>query len=300
MGYKNKLIYSIQKINSIAEERVGKSSGRSLNFTGASCVGNTIVGFGKLIMGILSLSIFTCASAFYTFGMVTAKCFAMAGIVNEENSKAQYRYYKTSGFILIAASVLYIVYSVRLFVHPVTNSYHEYVAMGIATFTFTELTLNIRGVIIERHNHSPLVHAIKMINLASSLICLVLTQSAILSFASDNKDILPSADGFMGILMGGAATFLGIIMIYRITQIQNEKNYRSAFRKIKKMMKKEKLSVKMKPVRYISENGHPAKLIIRLKDSNSKEQFKELKRQSEEKLKIVLINTAMLETEELK
>lgn len=217
---KNGFLISAKEISSRATEMHGKAEIRSLQFAGASCVGNTIIGLGKLVMGIVSLSFFTCASAFYTFGMVIAKCCALAGIVREKNTKAQYRYYRLSGLVLIVSSILYIVYSIRLLSHPVTSSYHMYAALAIATFTFTELTINIRGVIVYRHNHTPLVHAIKMINLATSLICLVLTQTAILSIAPEAVDVHPSINGTMGILMGSAASVLGIIMIVRISKIQ--------------------------------------------------------------------------------
>jgi len=217
---KNGFIVSARQISTTATARVGKTASLSLHLTGASCVGNTIIGIGKLMMGILSLSFFTCASAFYTFGMVIAKCCVLTGIIKENNTKSQYRYYKFSGLVLIVSSILYIVYSIRLLLYPVINSYHLYVALAIATFTFAELTINIRGVIVYRHNSTPLVHAIKMINLSSSLICLVLTQTAILSIASESIETQPYANGFMGILMGSAATILGIVMIGRINRIQ--------------------------------------------------------------------------------
>lgn len=214
------MIEDLKQLSQVATSRVGKKKGRSLHITGAACLGNFVVGVGKLILGIISLSLFTCVGALYTFGMVTAKCFALAGIVKQDNSKEQYWYYKASGLILIIASLLYIIYSIRLFVNPINTVYDMNVALLIATFTFTELVLNIRGVIIERHNHSPLVHAIKMINLASSLICLVLTQAAILSFADTQFAMHASANGLLGIIMGGVACLLGVVMIIRIGVIQ--------------------------------------------------------------------------------
>lgn len=225
MEVKNKWVSLLKQSGETAAARVGHKAGRSLHITGASCIGNTAVGLGKLLMGIVSMSFFTCASAFYTFGMVTAKCVALAGILKEENSDAQYRYYKTSGLILIASSLLYIIYSARLFIRPAAVSYSKYTAIAIAAVTFTELSLNIRGVILERKNHTPLIHAIKMINLASSLICLVLTQTAILSFTSEETEIHPQANGFFGVLMGCAAAILGLAMIIRITRFQKTESH---------------------------------------------------------------------------
>lgn len=123
---------------------------------------------------------------------------------------------------MIIASVLYVVYSTRLLWHPMVSHYDKYVGLGIATFAFTEFGLNIRGVIVEWHNHTLLFHAIKMINLASSLICLVLTQTAILSFTYDSMpDYDPSIfNGLMGILMGTAATLIGCVMLWRVRKIK--------------------------------------------------------------------------------
>ena len=212
--------FSIRQINNTITERVGKSLSRVLHFAGAACIGNTFAGIGKLILGIISLSFFTCASAFYTLGMVTAKLCALTGIIKEEDTAQHYKYYKLSGTVLIVSSLLYIIYSIRVLFNPITSTYHMYVALAIALFTFVELAINIRGVIVYRHNHTPLLHAIKMIDLASSLICLVLTQTAILSFTEGTGHNLQINVGIFGVLMGIAATTLGIIMIARITGIQ--------------------------------------------------------------------------------
>ncbi len=193
-----------------------------MQITGAACLGNLLVGIGKLMMGIISLSFFTCVSAFYTFGMVLAKACVLRGMAEKNIAERQYRYYRLSGIILIIASVLYVVYSTRLLWHPMAGRYSKYTGIGIAAFAFTELGLNIRGVIVERNNHNQLFHAVKMINLASSLICLVLTQTAILSFTHEHvPDYDPSmSNGLMGILMGTAAALIGCIMLRRVRKIR--------------------------------------------------------------------------------
>lgn len=203
-------------------QALGSKESRSLQIAGVSCFGNALIGFGKLLLGILSLSFFTCVSAFYTFSMVIAKGCALSGIVKGKNQQEQYVYYAFSGLILIVASLLYMVYSVHLIFYPVVTPYHLYLALGIATITFTELTINICGVIRERHNHTPLFHAIKMINLASSLICLVLTQTALLSIGNANTQIHTQANGFMGVIMGTLAGAIGIAMIIRIKRLKKE------------------------------------------------------------------------------
>ena len=90
-------------------------------------------------------------------------------------------------------------------------------------FTFTEIALNIRGVLVNRKKGTLLVHALKTINLAASLISLVLTQSAILSIAQGGYHN-PSSNALLGLLAGGGAALLGVFMRWRIRQIEVKNN----------------------------------------------------------------------------
>lgn len=207
-----------KETSNIFRDMYGRKMGRSLNITGAAVIACTFIALGKLIMGIMSLSLFTCVNAFYSCGMIGAKSIALTGIWKAHDKKEQYQYYLWSGTVLIVSSLIYIIYSIRLFYNPTTNYYDLYVAIGIATVTFTEIGLNIRGVIITRHNHTVLIHAIKMINLSGSFISLVLTQTALLSIQVKSKDLLEvsKSNGIIGLLMGIVATLIGSYMICRI------------------------------------------------------------------------------------
>ena len=222
----------VRHMNNKISTNFALKESRVLRMTGLTGTVNLLVGVGKLLLGIYSLSFFTCVSAFYTFGMVVAKYCALSGILRAKSVMEQYRYYFISGIILITASLLYIAYSISLFSHPLADIYHMYVALAIAIFTFTELTLNIRGVIVERNNQTPLFHAIKMINLASSLICLVLTQIALLSYADPDFAIPTVLNAIASVAAGVGATLLGVSMIIRIKRIQSERNYKGAYRQI--------------------------------------------------------------------
>ena len=285
------LLQTILHVNLHMPEHFGPSIKRFLKITAASGTANIIVGLGKLAMGVLSMSFFACINAFYTFGMVFAKGVALIGIVKAKNVKEQYRYYMISGTILTVSSLLYIAYSIRLFFHPENSIYHMYVALVIASFTFTELVINIRGVIMELHNHALLIHAIKMINLASSLICLVLTQTAILSFSDTKVESHAMANGLIGILMGSCAAMLGVIMIARINRIQSRKNYNAIYRTVKKLMKEEYLDYPIKPVKYIEKTLGEASFYVTLQKGRSKTEFKYLQYMVRHRLQIELIHT---------
>lgn len=194
----------------------------SIHITGAACIGNFLVGTGKLFIGLISLSFFTCVSAFYTYGMVIAKVCALKGM-NKDREK-QYIHYRFTGIILSIASIFYAVYATRLLWHPEVSHYEKNVGIAIATVTFVEIGLNIRGVIVERKNKELLYHALKMVSLSSSLISLVLTQMAILSFTHEGRlDYNPSfSNGIMGLLMGSISTLIGLFMVLRVGRIKKK------------------------------------------------------------------------------
>ena len=196
------------------------SASRTLHLTGLSGVGHILLGMGKIISGLLSLSVFVCVNGLYTLGMVLARYCALAGVIRTQDVRQQYAYYRRSGRILIAASVLYIFYSMWSFFHPREVSYHMYVALAIATFTFTEIGMNLYGMIANRKNRTPLLHAIKTINLAASLVSLVVTQSAILAFADQGYN--PAVNALMGMFSGTCAVLLGVFMLWRIERIQHK------------------------------------------------------------------------------
>ena len=197
----------LMRSNSRAIHRAyGASDSRTLHLAGISGVGNILLGLGKIASGILSLSVFVCINGLYTLGMVLARYCALAGAIRTQDAGQQYGYYRRSGMILIAASLLYICYSMWSFFHPKEVSYHMYVALAIATFTFAEIGVNLYGMIANRKN-------------AAALISLVLTQSAILSFAG-GEDHDPAVNALMGMLSGTCAALLGVFMLWRIGKLR--------------------------------------------------------------------------------
>lgn len=194
------------------------SASRTLHITGVAGIFCILLGVGKIISGVLSLSVFVCVNGGYTLGMAAARYCALAGAVRIKEGKNQYAYYRFSGIIMIAASLLYVVYSLWTIRHPKTVDYGNIIAITIATITFTEIGVNIWGILKYRKNRTPLLHALKIISLGTSLISLVLTQSAILAFADNTHD--PGVNGCLGTITGGGAALLGVFMIRRIKYME--------------------------------------------------------------------------------
>lgn len=194
----------------------------TLHINGIVGAVNLLLGIGKIISGILSLSVFVCVNGCYTLGMAIARYCAVVGSVRAKEEKSQYHYYWLSGIVMIFASLAYVSYSLWSIYHPKIVEFREITAITIATITFTEIGVNLSGVLKHRKSKTPLLHAFKTISLGTSLISLVLTQSAILSFESKSSN--PAVNGILGTIMGGCATLLGVYMIWRINKIRKEDN----------------------------------------------------------------------------
>lgn len=126
-----------------------------------------------------------------------------------------------SGLLVIAASAVYLVYSIYIFMYGSHAAYHMYIAIGIAAVTTYELTVAIYGLQKARKSQQPQAEAVKSINLASSLISVSLTQTAILSYTNADMDMSPFyalGDAIFGLL----ALLVGIFMLFRANHLETE------------------------------------------------------------------------------
>ena len=183
---------------------------RIIFMSNASIISNCLIALGKLAMGIYNNSIFLCINAFYNLGMAFAKIVVLYHYKNDDQ-KNVCDCYKQVGIILICTAVTYIFYSCRLFIsHEITN-YSMFSGIAIATVTFFEIGFAMYGILTNTKEQAPIVNSIKIINLCSSLISLVLTQTALLSF---NSAIEASQyNGILALIFGSSVIFLGIYMI---------------------------------------------------------------------------------------
>lgn len=121
------------------------------------------------------------------------------------------KYIKT-GILILIASILFINYSIAVLKLQMNSSYHMYVALLIATVTFTDITIATIGIVKAKKKNDLETEMIKYTNLATALISLSLTQSAILSFTNENQD-MSMWNGIGGIVMGSLACIIGVYMI---------------------------------------------------------------------------------------
>ena len=184
------------------------SDERALAMNAATGAANAIIGAAKVLLGAIALSPFACVNGFYTLALVAARAGILrAGMAQDGGREA--RLCLWASWLLLVSSVLYIAYSGWAFHHPSAISVHKYVALGIATVTFVEIGVNIYGVVKMRRANDLAVRVLRAVNLASSLVSLVLTQSVLMSISSTG-DHSQAWSGACGVFMGALAVAVSI------------------------------------------------------------------------------------------
>lgn len=194
-----------------------KKKKRLIFFTGSSILWNVIVALYKISLVITSHSILILLYAFYNISLVITHTSFIRRLKSESEK------YYIVGWIVIASSISYMIYSARILFGDSSNTYYNlYSAIGIAAVTFFDLVMSIIGIRNARKNMNIEEETSKLINLATSLISVSVTQSAVLSFMQHEKISLYMGIG--GIIFGTLAMIVGIYMIFYIKKHTNEKS----------------------------------------------------------------------------
>lgn len=123
-----------------------------------------------------------------------------------------------AGFLVIAASAVYLVYSIYIFCFGSIASYHMYIAIGIAAVTTYELVVSIYGMRKARQKKDVKEETVKYINFASALISVSLTQTALLSFT--NETDMSRAYAIGDSIFGFFALLVGLFMLLRANKLE--------------------------------------------------------------------------------
>lgn len=265
-----------------------KAKNLTLHFTKISIGANALLAVGKLVLAILSFSIFMCINAFYSIGIALAKYFSHQGLDGEKNQKERQDYYRIIGIIILVASLIFAVYSIRMFIGGKSSVYPEIIGISIATFTFAEITLNIRGLLSARRSNNLMLQANKMISLASSLICLVLTQTALMSFAhTGDESVAYAANGLSGIIFGSLAALIGLFMIIHISRVANGKAEQCIKKRACRII--EKQGITALPVNYEDNEDSGRILQVKIDDECLPETYDYLQKIIRKKLNLQLV-----------
>ena len=169
---------------------------------------NIIIFIAKVVLFFITKSFAFVISSLYNLGIGLARKKIYS---NKEN-------YKSIGSFVIMASLFFIIYSIWTIIsHKVVN-YNLYIGITIATITFYDIVYSIYGVIKSIKNNNKQNNLLMLVNLATALISLELTQSALLSFTQINIDN-SLYNGIIGIIVGFNSLIIGMIIYFRKTKL---------------------------------------------------------------------------------
>jgi len=191
---------------------------RTMIFTRLSLKKDIIVVAGKIVLSCITLSGFMLANALYSAGMGIARFFAVSAQKKEKQKQIQSYFH--IGTAILGAGLCYVVYSLKTFSAGSAIRFDMNIALIIALYTFSELGLIIKDYIRARKAQDIISEEIKLIGLASTFICLVLTQVAIMSFTTDSDNTL--ANMLSGIFFGCMSALTGIYMMIRSKYLKNK------------------------------------------------------------------------------
>ncbi len=247
---------------------------RVVFFTKMSVPVNVLLAIGKALLSLFTLSFFLFINALYSLGIGLAK-FVPLNTQLEAGKKTlsasqlrdkKNRAYKLTGVVIAVSAIVYFVYCIKMFVFKEGNtSYGLIPGIAIAAFTFGELALASVGAKTMRRRHEPLLEAIKMTNLASALISIVLTQTALLSLSEGDHSFY---NGLCGIIFGSLAACVGIFMIIRMRLIEKGKYAESKLKTLRKKLSEENLSESVFLLGCADVKALPLVIYVRTEDKN--------------------------------
>lgn len=187
-----------------------------------SMIFNGIMAIGKLILAVF-LGVFFFVNAVVNILMMVSKAECYLGVKNPNKRSFRFRN-NMIGFFLMASGIQYTFYMARLLLTDVTvMDYNMVLGIAIACVAFIEMGIAIKGL-FNAVGKGHYYRNIKLINLSSALTAIVLTEIAIMSFASETDSRM--LDGFFGIGVGVLIIILGIFVLIapKISIVDREHN----------------------------------------------------------------------------
>lgn len=178
----------------------------------------------KIVLGIISHSSFMWINALYSCFLGIARHLCIANL--KSNHKKQCKTYVKVAILLILASIVYGLYnSIELFSGKATT-YHLYIAIGIAAFTFFEFGFSIKELIRVSKIHSPISKALAYINFSSICTSFVLTQVVLTALQPEENYAV--GNGISAIMFSLIIFITGIVMLKNAKKLnkvtKNSKN----------------------------------------------------------------------------
>jgi hypothetical protein len=206
---------------------------RSFFYAGVSALFNLLFAAAKLVLFLVEPNLFLLANVLFSLGVSAAKAIAVGSYRRSRSSEhadapsaiAQYRAATRIGIVLSASAVLYVGLCLPLLMGTsVSVAFEPLVAEILALIAFVELGFAITAAIRMRRSKQPLVRSIRVVNVGSALVLVILAQAAILSFATTAESSW--GVGVSAMIFGGATVVGALSLIFhsarRVRELSSE------------------------------------------------------------------------------
>lgn len=188
-----------------------------------SFVMNAAYALAQLWLGFIHHSLwFYALSGYYALLGVMRYCLLREMNKHElgENRLAEYRLYRLCGFLLVLMNmalsvvVFYIAYQNRGF------AYHYIMTLAMAAYTFYSFTMALIHIVQCRRYQSPVMSAVKTVNLAAALVSVLSLETAMLAAfgGADDAFFRRMMTACTGAAVCAAVLLLAVYMIVRATK----------------------------------------------------------------------------------
>ncbi|MBE6137552.1 MAG: hypothetical protein E7176_04065 [Erysipelotrichaceae bacterium] len=174
-----------------------------------SIIFNGIMAIAKFILAIF-FGVFFFVNGVVNILIMVSKSECYLGIKNPNKRSFRFRN-NMIGFFLMAAGLQYTFYMARLLLTDVSiMKYDMILGICIAIVSFVEIGVAIKGL-FNASGKGHYYRNIKLINLCSACTAIVLTEIAIMSFASDVDSRM--LDGLFGVVVGAIIILIGLFVL---------------------------------------------------------------------------------------
>ena len=183
---------------------------------------NALLAIGKIVLSIFK-GIFFMVAGILNILFLVSKLECFMGVKYPHKKTFKYRNFST-GIFLILAGIQYAIYMGRMIYADIeVVNYGGFLSVSIATVAFVEMTIAIIGC-FKVYGKGHYYRNLKIINLSSAMTAIVLTEVALMTFASDTDSRL--INGIFGLVVGIIILLLGIFIIIapKISIVDREHN----------------------------------------------------------------------------
>ncbi|MEF9920948.1 hypothetical protein [Anaerorhabdus sp.] len=182
---------------------------------------NTILSFGKLILGLISGSIWFDANAIYSLILCIAKTqvlFKYNSLFIDPNNQNQYHLqqlhiFKKSGIFVLLTSISYFFVCLIMYIYKAHNAYPYYIVYGITAIAFYKVFTAIKGLTISMKVKNPITTTLQIFSFIDAMVSIVFVQCALIEMKNGiNSAILSSS--LFGMVCSLVFMFIGLKMLF--------------------------------------------------------------------------------------